>query len=175
MSITFHCDYCNKKIEAPDNAGGKWGKCPSCHNKLYIPAANADDEELTLAPVDEDEERRKRELMAETRRLEQDILLEKDVPPEGVEPPTSDETEPVFVSEVPEKELTEKIILYLRNMADGELERAEEISAMIVTQGKKAIQIIDDIALSEIPEPELADIPQQILSGFIRNLRAQIA
>jgi DNA-directed RNA polymerase subunit RPC12/RpoP len=37
MAITFHCGHCGKKIEAPDSAGGKWGKCPSCHNKVYVP------------------------------------------------------------------------------------------------------------------------------------------
>jgi hypothetical protein len=36
------------------------------------------------------------------------------------------------------------------------------------------VKIIDRIALSEIPEPELADIPQQMLSGSIRALRNRI-
>ena len=34
--------------------------------------------------------------------------------------------------------------------------------------------IIDRIALSEIPEQELADIPPQVLAGTIRTLREKI-
>ena len=51
MAITFHCEHCGKKIEAPNSAGGKWGKCPACHNKLYVPDLYPD-EELKLAPID---------------------------------------------------------------------------------------------------------------------------
>ena len=56
MSIKFHCEHCGKRIDAPDTAGGKWGKCPSCHNKVYVPQPEDGDEPLTLAPVDETEE-----------------------------------------------------------------------------------------------------------------------
>jgi hypothetical protein len=79
MVIKFHCSYCGKKIEAPDTAGGKWGKCPACHAKLYVPQPQADDE-LKLAPIDESEEQRKKQLLQETFRLTQDILQEKNVP-----------------------------------------------------------------------------------------------
>ena len=80
MAIIFHCEYCGKKIEAADSAGGKWGKCPSCHNKLYVPNLNPDDEELKLAPKDTLAEEREKQLMAETQRLTRDILREKEVP-----------------------------------------------------------------------------------------------
>jgi len=73
MTITFHCSHCNKKIEAQDSAAGKWAKCPSCHNKIYVPDLKAD-EELKLAPVDESEEERKKRLMAETHQLTHCLL-----------------------------------------------------------------------------------------------------
>ena len=81
MAITFHCDYCGKKIEAADKTAGKWGKCPSCHNKLYVPDLNTGDE-LKLAPIDEEEEKTKKQLMAETYKLDQDILTERQTPDE---------------------------------------------------------------------------------------------
>ena len=60
MAIVFHCEHCGKKIEAADDAGGKRGTCPVCHNKLYVPSRDVGDE-LKLAPVDETElEREKR-------------------------------------------------------------------------------------------------------------------
>lgn len=167
MAITFHCDRCGKEIRAADTAGGRWGKCPACHNKVYVPNLNVDDE-LKLAPVDESEEEKKQRLMAETYRLTQDILQERDVPngPSGFGGP---------VSEMSEKELTKNIILYLRQMADGELDEAERTSASIAPHGRQATAIIDRIAVSEIPEPELADLAPQVLAGLVRTLRSKIS
>jgi phage FluMu protein Com len=167
MAITFHCEHCGKKIEAPDSAGGKWRKCPRCHNEIYVPGLDSD-EELKLAPIDEEDEAKRRELIAETYQLTQDILLEREVPnaPGGAALPAFG---------ISDKELTKNIIMYLRQMADGELDEAQEIANKIVPCGPRAIRVLDRIALSEIPEPELADIPLQVLSGLIRNLRTRIS
>ncbi len=167
MSIKFHCDHCGKKIEAQDGAGGKWGKCPACHNKIYIPDLIADDE-LKLAPINETEEKRKNRLMAETHQLTQDILQEREAPEgsEGASP---------AMPEISDKELTKNIIMYLRLMADGELDEAQKAADRVAPYGRQTVKILDQIALSEMPEPELADIPQQVLSGLIRNLRTRIS
>lgn len=166
MAITFHCEHCGKKIEAADTAGGKWGKCPSCHNKLYVPSPETG-EELKLAPVDESELERKKRLMAETYRLTQDILQEREIPNGPAQPAGA-------MYELSEGELKTNVILYLRQMAEGELDEAERTAALIAPSRAKAVQIIDRIALSEIPDPELADIPQQMLSGAIRALRSKL-
>ena len=64
MSITFHCEYCGKKIQASDDSGGKWGKCPSCHKKLYVPSPDSG-EELKLAPIDESDIEKQKQLIAQ--------------------------------------------------------------------------------------------------------------
>ena len=166
MGITFHCSYCNKKINAKDNDGGKWGKCPSCHNKIYIPDTSSG-EDLKLTPVDKKGEETKKKLMAETYKLELDILSQREIPDELAGPSTPDAT-------ISDEELTKNIIVCLRKMADGELEQAEGIVGSITVCSKRAIEILDRIALSEIPEPELSDIPPQVLSGLIRTLRSKI-
>lgn len=166
MAITFHCEYCGKKIEAADTAGGKWGKCPACHNKIYVPSPDSD-EELKLAPIDTDFIEREKQLMAETHRLTQDILREREIP-DGPRDPSG------VAYEMSDKELTKNVILYLRQMAQGDLDEAESTGALIAPCGKRVTQVLDRIALSEIPEPELADIPQQLLSGAIRALRVQM-
>jgi DNA-directed RNA polymerase subunit RPC12/RpoP len=185
MAITFHCNHCGKKIEAIDSAGGKWGKCPACHNRVYVPLQEIY-EELKLAPVDESEEQKRKRLLAETHQLTQDILKEKEIPPETAEPTTepnekelTENKQPASWSkwaaiEMGEKELMKNIIIHLRLMADGELDEGEKIVNLIAPHGPRAIEILDRIALSEIPEPELADIPQQVLSGLIRTLRNKI-
>jgi len=167
MAISFHCEHCGKKVEAPDSAGGKWGKCPACHNKVYVPSLDSD-EELKLAPIDTGELEEEKQLMAETYEFTQDILRERDVPNGPTEAGTS-------ASRISDKELTTHIIVYLRQVANGELDEAQQTAELIVPCRARAVKILDKIALSEIPEPELADIPQQVLSGLIRNLRTRIS
>jgi hypothetical protein len=166
MAIVFHCEHCGKKIEAADTAGGKWGKCPACHNRLYVPSMDTG-EELKLAPLDESDREREKRLMAETYKLTQDILKEREAP-EGSQDPAG------AIYEMSDTELRKHVITYLRQMAHDELDEAESTAVLIAPFGPRAMQIIDRIALSEIPEPELADIPQQILAGSIRVLRNRI-
>jgi len=167
MAIVFHCEHCGKKIEAPDTAGGKWGKCPSCHNKLYVPGLD-NDEELKLAPLNESDREKEKQLMAETYRLTQDILKEREVPEGSAEPAGA-------IYEMSDSELKRNVIIYLRQMAHSELDEADQTAILIAPFGPKALEIVDRIALSEIPEPELADIPQQILASSIRALRNSLS
>jgi hypothetical protein len=166
MPIKFHCSCCGKKIEAPDSAGGKWGKCPACHTKVYVPLPQVEDE-LKLAPVDEGEEQRKKQLLLETFRLTQDILQEKNTPDVGpaAGPP----------ADISQEQLTNHVIQYLRQMANGELDKAQRTAELIVPHRRKVSAILDHLAKSHTPDPELEDIPQQVLSGLIRNLRTRIS
>jgi DNA-directed RNA polymerase subunit RPC12/RpoP len=166
MPITFHCDHCGKKIEAQDSAGGKWGKCPACHSRIYVPEP-APGEELKLAPIDESEEEKKRRLIAEAYQVTQDILREREIPNVTAEPVTP---APAASSE----ELTKSIIAYLRQMAAGELDQARQTADLIVPFGNRALEVLDRIAVSDMPEPELADIPLQVISALVRKLREQV-
>ena len=174
MAIVFHCEYCNKKIEAPDTAGGKWGKCPSCHNKLYVPnlSAGANSEELKIAPINDSEEAKQRKLMAETYQLTQKILEEKETPG-GLQNQTAKPAESAPV--LNDKQLAEKIVSCLRLMANGQLDRADIAIDSMANQAEQAGKILDNIALSQIPEPQLDDIPPQVLAGLIRTMRAKMS
>ncbi len=166
MSIKFHCEHCGKKIDAPDSAGGKWGKCPACHNKVYVPQPETEDE-LKLAPIDETEEERQKRLLAETFQLTQSILQEKEVPNAGLS------SQPA--QEISSEKMTEAIVRYLRLMADGDLDAAHRTAETIASNRRKAKEVLDQIATSDPPDPELEDIPPQVLSGLIRNLRTRIS
>ncbi len=169
MSIKFHCEHCGKKIDAPDNAGGKWGKCPACHNKVYVPQADADgDDELKLAPIDETEEERQKRLLAETFQITQSILQEKNVPDAGTTPGSP-------VSDISEEKLTEIIVRYLRQMYEGDLDEAQRTAESIAAYRRQSKDVLDQIATGDPPDPELADIPPHLLSGFIRNLRTRLS
>ena len=166
MSIVFHCEHCGKRIEAKDSAGGKRGRCPNCHNRIYVPDLNADGEELKLAPVDEQEERRKQELMAETFQLSQNILEEREVGngADAIVPGAAKNS----------ADLRDHLVTYIRAKADGDDQTAESLLGSITSNSDKAEKILDQIALSEIPEAELADISPSDLAGIIRTLRGRL-
>ena len=166
MSIKFHCEYCGKKIDAPDTAGGKRGKCPACHNKIYVPQMDEDDE-LKLAPIDETEEERQKRLLDETFQLTQHILQEKGATDgAGASGPSAG---------ADEDEVREAITLYLRQMADGDLDNAKQTVQTIAAHRREAKAILEQMATSDTPAAALRDIPPQVLSGLVRNLRTRIS
>lgn len=168
MTINFVCQSCKKKIKAPEKSGGKWGNCPHCNLKCYIPLPpSPDDEELKLMPFDEEEEARlNEEQMRESRSLQLDILHET---------MSGDDNAVGFsFNEQDKKRLWKNIIIYLRQMADGELNEAQQSVEAIIRQGNHAKEILAEITRSEQPEPELADIAGAVLKGLIKNLISEI-
>jgi DNA-directed RNA polymerase subunit RPC12/RpoP len=168
MTITFHCERCKKQINAPDNTGGKWGSCPHCKHRCYVPLPPDDSEEqLTLAPIDENEESKYHEMMRETFDLTKNILSETDVPKE-------DKAARPGAAEYNERELIKNIIFYLRQMAGGKLDQAQTTAEYIKPFKKQAQDILKRMARTERPEPELADIAPTVLKGLIKNLSSQL-
>lgn len=164
MTINFICPSCKKKVKAPEKAGGKWGNCPHCNLKCYIPLPPAtEEEELKLAPVDFEDEKVEEQKMRESIDLQLNILHETSKP-EGK----------ISFNEHDEKMLWKNILLYLRGMADGELDEAEQILNNIVPYGDHAREILANIAREEKPEPELADIAGVVLKGLMKNLLSEI-
>ena len=169
MSISFHCEACKKKIKAPDKTGGKWGKCPFCQHRCYIPSPKTgNEEELTLEPLDANEETQMEELMREAHDLTYDILLENSLPEDN--PAAGGHTHTVN-----EKEVIKQCILYLRQVADGELAAAEQTFAHLKKSKKNSIRTFSSMARAERPEPELSDLPDGILQGLIRDVCTKLS
>ena len=166
MSISFHCESCKKKIKAPDGAGGKWGNCPFCQHRCYIPLPKSDDEEeLKLAPFSETEENQIDELKRQANVLAQNLLHESKLPDEQAAPDrTADE-----------KSAIKYAIIYLRQMADGELVQAEQTFKHLKANKKTALRILASMARAERPEPELSDLPETVLQGLIRDVSSKLS
>ena len=160
MSITFHCESCKKKIKAPEESGGKYGSCPHCKHKCYVPLPpSEDDEELRLIPLDEGYEDEYKRMMRETYGLTQNILEERD-----------SGKEPVGIAmPVDEKEVVKNVIYYLRLMADGELTQAEVRLRKLARSPQTAKSIMTRMLRTERPEPELEDIAPKVLQGLIKD------
>jgi hypothetical protein len=160
MPIVFHCENCKKKINAPDDAGGKWGKCPYCNHRCYIPSLpSGEEEELKLSPVDETAEEQYQRMMKETHNITESLLHETEGPPDDSPAKNSND-----------KDLTAQIIGYLRLMADGSLDEANIAAKKIISQKAAAKTIFENLLKAPRPVPQLQDIPKKVLEGFIRNI-----
>lgn len=163
MTINFRCGHCGKKVEAPNSAGGKRGRCPYCKQSNYIPAPVSDDEIIPLAPEDdqrpaEDDAVRQREkaLIAELAGAE-----EVPVPLEQ-----RDDLEP--------EELYHLVVNYCLDMAETRLERAKLHLAKLREVRPTARQAVDDFVTGKALEPTLDSIPLKILRGFLDTLRNEL-
>ena len=168
MSISFNCESCKKKIKAPDKAGGKWGKCPYCNHRCYVPLPPApEEEELTLAPLDETHETSYEEKMQQMRDVTHDILHVKDEPQDE----SQDE---IGIGEMNSGEMRNVVIAYLRQMADGFLAEAEGTAALIESSKAAGLKVLDEMEIANEPEPNLADISPGVLFGLMKKLRSEL-
>jgi hypothetical protein len=167
MSISFSCEKCGKNIKAPDDTGGRFGSCPGCGNKCYIPLPlDEGEKELTLAPLDEESEETQDEMMKQTYNLTENILNETTVP--------DDETDEGHDQRVSEKELLKHIIIWVSHMVAGQLPQAEATIGKLKKHGTAAKNIITRMRRAQEPEPELADIPSSLLDGMLKQLYSQL-
>lgn len=168
MSISLHCENCKKKIKAPEGAGGKYGNCPYCKHRCYIPRPKqADEEDIKLAPIDESEETRIAEAMRETYELTTSILSEK----EDAEPNGGGDKLGAGTSE---RELTRNIVIYLAQTAAGDLDAAGVTLKKITPYPQQAKGILQRMKKSSSPEPELSQIPPKLLEGLMDDLEKQL-
>ncbi len=168
MSVEFHCSHCGMLVRAPDEAGGKWGRCPMCHQSVYVPMPDDRIEPLELAPEDETEEERRRRLEREAIELERAMLADRNPPPETAASRAAGRTEGVLE---PKPDIESLVLEYAIAMADGDLTRAEELAAEIRRDMKAAEEVMQRLTLDEVPHPKLAEIPRPVLVGFFRQLR----
>lgn len=166
MPIEFHCPKCNKPIRAPDDSGGKRGKCPSCEQSVYIPTPPDEIEPLDLEPLDEEEERKREQLLEETRKLTDEVRHAQNLPPDsGAKSPNASPMEM-------RPDVERLVIQYVLAMADGRLDEAEQFAATIKRQAQKAAEVVQRITMDEMPPDELQKIPRPVLNGFLKQLQA---
>jgi hypothetical protein len=171
MPIKFECEDCHKIINAPDTAGGKRGKCPSCGKLVDIPlppppAEEEDPDLIPLAPIDEEEERR---LARERKALyaQEKSLLDAMAPsPDDV---PLDQRE-----QVDAEDLHHFVVNYLLDMFDGNLARAQMHAEKLHSFGIKGSDAVDDFVVGKADEIVLKRIPMPIRQGFLRELKERV-
>lgn len=182
MPIELHCNHCGKLVRAPDDAGGKHGKCPSCHQSVYIPTPPDQLDALALEPVDSEFERRKKQLAHEAMQMAARVLRDR----EGLGPEKpGDRAERMVAAEraaassaaaaprpaATASQVNEWIIRYAVSVAQGDLAQAEKLEIEIRANMKIAEDAIQRLLVDELPPVALSKIPRPVLVGIFKKLR----
>jgi phage FluMu protein Com len=168
MAIEFHCEHCGKMIKTAKEHGGKQGKCPYCQKMVYIPVPDDELEPLKLAPLDPEAERKRQQLLDETRDLTRRIRREKGpLPPEPAKAPLPEPTGDVRLK----TDMDTLVVEYVACMAAGNLSEAQEYAAGIRQDMPRAEEVIQRLTMDDIPPLKLSKIPHPVLVGFLRKLR----
>ena len=165
--IEFHCPFCGKQIRTADEHAGKHGKCPSCHQSVYIPTPEDRIEPLPIAPIDEEFERDRQRLLDETRQLQHRLLHERDLPEERGRPPPSDDSAPP----TPAVDVEPWVAGYVKARADGALDSAGRLAAQARRHTRELDEVVQRMTADEIPPTALARVPRPVLIGFLKQLR----
>lgn len=172
MSIEFHCEHCGRLIKAPDDAGGKRGTCPNCKNSVYVPTPPEVLDDIPLAPLDADEERRLKELDTTARAVQEALLHERNAPPEGATAGQPRGTAPAPAA--PRRDLRLLVLTCVKALAGSKLDRAEACIAELKKAGADAKEVIEELSLDAMPPSELRDLPPELYQGFLRKIRNEL-
>lgn len=169
MSIELHCPKCAKLIRAPDNAGGKRGKCPYCKESIYIPLLPDEEEEIGIAPIDDEDERRTQELRRESIGYVAAVGHAKDTPPEGAAARggRSDAARPATPGDV--VDIGKQVEEFLIAMRDSKLSQADQAVARLKQTGARAKDQVEGLLLDEMP-PSVKGLPPALVKGFLKTL-----
>lgn len=183
MPIEFHCVHCQHLIRTGDEHAGKRGKCPFCHQSVYIPTPRDQLEPLDLAPLDADEERERERAMRETRELTQSILRDKEKQGETGPRPSAGASSaarpparpahppaPAVAAGGAGPDVETLVVDYAVCMFDGDLDEARALASQIAGQGAAAERVIQRLMMDEVLPKPLARIPRAILNGYLKKL-----
>ncbi len=171
MPITFPCPDCEKDIKAPDAAAGKKGKCPHCGQRVDIPAQPGEDdgdELIPLAPIDEEEEKRRQDEIHDLFEREKALLGEMGGP--DAEPVPLEHRE-----DLTPEDLHHYVINYCLAMANGKLEQAEQQAIELRKYGHTGMAAVNEFLEGEADEPALKDVPPPVLEQFLRGLLDKVS
>ncbi len=168
MSIGFNCEHCGKRVEAPDAAGGKRGRCPYCKLANYIPTPVSEDELYDLAPEDDQANRQAAAEREELRRQDQALLSEVDRDPSPQVPMEHRE-------DVIPEDVYHHVVNYCLDLSQSNLERAQTHVAQLRKVRHVAVRAVDDFLSGKAIEPALDGIPGKLLQGFLMQMRGALA
>ncbi len=179
MSITFTCQHCRKSVEAPASAAGKRGKCPYCGETSYVPDPSVTEEdEIPLAPLNEEEERRRQEEIEQLRRQEEALLHETGdetvSDPEAGGRAGAGDTGSTLGSDYTAEDLYQVVSTYVVDMTNSKLEQAQRHARKLRQYGYTGIQAVEDFLSGRAESEALSDLPSKLVNGILKQLRDEL-
>ncbi len=173
MSIDLHCPGCQKLIRAPDNAGGRHGKCPYCARKVYIPMPESEVELLDIAEPDEAETQREEALRRESTAYTAGVAHAA-----GEIPATDDEGIGGDAQRRPEEpgeviDIASEVETFLAAMRDSQLDQAEAAVTRLKRSAQRAKDYVENAMVDEIP-PQIDGVPPPVMKGFLKTLLGRL-
>jgi phage FluMu protein Com len=166
MPISFRCEHCGKKIEAPDAAGGKRGKCPYCKGSCYIPSPAAEEEVLDLAPEDDSAERKRKAELDALHRQERALIAEMTGETAGPAAEAAEASTP--------DDFHGAVVQYCLDLAKGDLTGAGNRVTEMRRLKRTAVAAVDDFLTGKVKEPALNAIPAPVWQGFLKQLKSEL-
>ncbi|MCH7808867.1 MAG: hypothetical protein IIB60_06545 [Planctomycetes bacterium] len=169
MSIELHCPQCGKLIRAPEDSGGKKGRCPYCKRTVYIPTPLSDGDTIALAPIDPEEEERDAALRRESAQYAASV--EKADGTTAGTGRTQSARPPKGVGEV--VNIGELVSSFIRAMHESKLPEADRIVEKLKKAGARAKDHVQALTLDEIP-PAVGNVPPALAQGFLKALLGRL-
>ena len=174
MSIELHCPQCGKLIRAPNEAGGKHGKCPYCKNKVYVPTPKDEIETIALAPINEDEERHEQELRRESARDAASVAGDKSAVPTGDAVVGGGGALPLPADTPGEVvDIGAEVVAFIVALRDAKLDKADKVVETLKRAGTRARDHVEGMMLDEMP-PKVKNVPPPVLKGFLKQLLGRL-
>ncbi len=171
--IRVTCQNCNHVIKAPRKAAGRRGKCPHCHNSVYIPTPESELDAIPLEPEHE-------QAHAAAQRLEkEDVALAAAMRRETKEAPeltvTPQRERPATrKTALNATEINDLIIRYLLAMQVSELERAETLTVELKGAARQAKSKIQQMMVDAMRPEAVRSMADGLYQGFLRKLLEQL-
>ena len=168
--ICFPCQNCGKEVKAPASAAGRSGKCPYCGHSNPVPAPPDDaeaDDLIPLAPLDKDEEQRRRREVEHLLAQEEAILSATG---EAQQEPRLEQRD-----HVQPPDLHHLVVNYCLDMADSRIERAQTHADKLKRFGEAGVQAVRDFQMDEAREEALDRVAPPLLRGFLKQLMKDVS
>jgi len=168
--IRFTCQQCGKEVQAPAAAAGRTGKCPYCGHSNPVPAPPDDaagDDLIPLAPLDDEEETRRKQEVEHLLAQEEAILSATG---EAQQEPRLDQRDDVKAAD-----LHHLVVNYCLDMTDSKIEQAQIHAEKLKRFGDAGVQAVRDFLMDEALEPALDRVAPALLQGFLKQLMKEVS
>jgi phage FluMu protein Com len=171
--IRITCQHCNHVIKAPRKAVGRRGKCPHCHNSVYIPTPESELDEIPLELDDKETRATKERLEKEAMEIAAAIGRETKEAPQPRVTPQREGPAP-HKTALDATEINDLIIRYLLAMQVSELERAEALVTELKGAARQAKSKIQQMMVDSMRPEAVRSMADGLYQGFLRKLLEQL-